>query len=329
IRTDAQLDADMAPLNLENVSALYRYAALGHALRLRVSDLLSLKTLSGIDPFATPDKTIQFATLAAKVQKSGFAIAQLNYLYRQLTAPPANLGPQVTTVLLLAKALRDGLAKIAQDNALAPDPAGELTRVKLALLFDAATVDQTITMINGSAMYAAPLAKLPDAIAKKDGSNKVVGIDPTKLPALVAKKVSYDPNPKAPILRFQGAMTTAEQTALKTASGDASFQAAVENLFQQPSTFLRNVLAGFLDVKDAEKNLLRATPSLDQDLKPVLLDAKDTPTTDPGKAVEAAIASKFAYLLAQYLPYLRDQLSRILLKHPLCPLLLQKHTSHT
>ncbi len=297
IRTDAGLDADTAPLILTNVSSIYRYAALARTLGLRIGDLLGLKTLSGINPFGSPDNTIQFASVADKERRSGFVVGQLNYLYRHVTAPPANLAPQLTTVLLLAKALREGLIKIAQDTALAPDPTGDLTRAKLALLFDAATVDQTIAMINGSAVYGAPLAALPANIT---------------FPDLIKNKASYDATNK--LLRFKGAMTTAEQTALKSASSDAAFQASVNNLSQQPSTFIQNALSGFLDVKDAEKYLLRSTPSLGQDLKPVLLDANGTPTTDTTQAVTTAIVAKYSYLLVRLLPYLREQLSRTLAK---------------
>src|SRR5262249_13605531 len=149
IRTDARLDADTAPLTLETVSTLYRYTVLGRALKLRIADFLSLKILFGIDPFASPDATLHFAALTGKLRDSGFTIPQLNYVYRHLSEPPGDLAPQQTTLLLLARTLRDGLTRIAQDNTRAPDPAGELTRAKLALLFDNTIVDQTIGMISG------------------------------------------------------------------------------------------------------------------------------------------------------------------------------------
>ena len=157
IRADAGLDSNAAPLTLASVSAMYRYSALARALGLRIGDLLALKSLSGINPFASPNDTIQFASAADKVQRSGVAVAQLNYLYRHLTAPPVNLAPQPATVLLFAKTLRDGLTTIAKENDIAPDPVGDLARAKLSVLFDASTVDQTIAMINGNAVYAAPL----------------------------------------------------------------------------------------------------------------------------------------------------------------------------
>ncbi len=416
IRTDTGLADDpnanppkLAPLTLANVSVLYSFATLAQMLKLRVPDILALKTLSGINPFVAPDLTIQFATMANKVKQSGFKVAHLNYIYRHLTAPPANLAPQPTTLRLMAKTVRDGLTKIAQDNILVPDPTGDLSRTKLSLLFDHNTVDQTINMINGSGIYSAPLTKLPDAIAKKDASNNVVGIDPTKFPASVANKISYDP--KAKILRFQGAMAISEQTALLGVSTDAPYQDAMNNLFQQPIIFIQNALSGFrvysapltklpdaiakkdasnnvlgidptkfpasvankisydptaamlrfqgamtiaeqtallgvstdaayqaavndlfqqpfqdtlsgfLDANDAANNLVRTMPSLDQNLKPILLDKNFQPiplgpdgNPDPAKAVTTAIEHKFAYLLGKFMPYLITQLSHMLAK---------------
>jgi hypothetical protein len=53
---------------------------------------------------------------------------------------------------------------------------------------------------------------------RRGGMNPdVVGIDPAKLPALVANKTAYDPGTK--LLHFQGAMTTDENMALLDATG--------------------------------------------------------------------------------------------------------------
>jgi hypothetical protein len=297
IRRDTGLDAEGAPLNLDTVSTLYRYAALAKALRLRIIDLIALKTLSGSNPFAGSAETIRFSSVVSSVQASGFVITQLNYLYRHVTSPPANLAPQSTTILLLAKTLREGLTKIVQDNAPAPDPAGEVTQAKLAMLLDHATVDQAIAMIRGSATYSTPLAAIPAGV---------------NFPSLVKNKVSYDSVAK--VLRYRSVMTSADRTALLGASADPAYQAAVNNLFQQPNVFIQNALAGFLGVTDAQNNLLTNIPSLDENLNPVLLDQNGNPTTDPTKAVTTAIASKFGYILKSLLPYLITQLSHALAK---------------
>ena len=90
IQTDAGLTGDKAVLSLENVTQLHRYAALARSLRLAAADFIALKQLSSIDPFAGPDKTLEFVALANRVRQSGFSIGQLNYLYRNLDDPAAS-----------------------------------------------------------------------------------------------------------------------------------------------------------------------------------------------------------------------------------------------
>ena len=150
-------------------------------------------------------------------------------------------------------------------------------------------------MNNGSLTYAAPLAQLPAGIV---------------FPDAVTKKVSYDTTKH--LLRFQGAMASTEQAALMGASSDAPYQAAVNDLYEQPIIFLNNALSGFLNVNDATTKLVRNVPALDQNLNPVQLDHLGNPTADPTQAVTTAIASKFAYLLGELLPYLTVQLSHAL-----------------
>jgi hypothetical protein len=305
IRADAGLtdDNNTPPtgpkLTLENVSKLYRYAVLAQALRLRVGDLLGLKALYGADPFAGPQQTLDFYALASSVQQSGFKVAQLSYLYRHLSPPPADLSPPHARVLALAQALRRGLTQIARDNVQAPDPAGELTRAKLMALFDTETAEQAAGMINGSFIYSTPLSVLPAGIV---------------FPDLVRQKASFDAATQA--LRFQGAMTDAERAALAGAApvSATAYQGAVADLYQQPATFVENALSGFLDVTQASTRLLRTIPSLDSNLAPVELDASGNVTTDPSQAATTAMAAKFEWLLTQLLPYLTDQLSHALAK---------------
>ena len=296
-----------AALTLASVSLLYRYASLAKALKFRINNFISLKKLTGINPFAAPDQTLQFVTMVRKVKRIGVKVETLDYLYRHAEAAPASLAPQQNAVLLLAKTLRDGLTTIAQDNLVAPDPVGNLTRAKLGLLFESNIVDQAVTMISGTTIYAAPLAALPITIAKVDQTSAIIGIDPTKLPVIVASKTAYDPTTQQ--LSFQGAMTTDEKATLVAASADGPYQTAINNLFQQPVTFLQNTLSGFLTDPNVEQDLLRSVASLDQDLKSVLLNASGNPTTNEQLAVTTAIAAKFAYVLTALLPYLRDQLS--------------------
>jgi Neuraminidase-like domain/Putative peptidoglycan binding domain/Salmonella virulence plasmid 28.1kDa A protein len=287
-------------VTLANLSALYRYALLAKALRIPVRDLPALRGLGGasFDPFSAsnPAPTADFIDLLARVKRLGFSVPQLDYIYRHQYALPTSLPPQQASVEATAKALSDGLKRIAEDNTLAPDPAGELTRSKLALLYDSATVDAIIGMIDGSAVYSAPLAALPAGIV---------------FPDLVKNKIRYE----ATKLRFTGAMTDAERdNVLLPLSANTDYQASVNALYQQPRDLVTSALGKFLSPENAAALLNR--PSLDADGKSVYLDVAGNPVALE-QAFTTAIAVKFNTFLEQFLPYLRDNLSRALIKQTL------------
>jgi hypothetical protein len=228
-------------LNLANLSALFRFSALAKALKLPVSDLQSMRILSGLNPFepGSPAATTRFAKLVAKVRASGFTVAQLNYLYRHTYDPSRGVAPPQAKVDLLLQNLRSGLGKIIADTTVVPDPTGDVLRQKLAVVLDADLVAQAMSLLDGTAVYSTPLATglppglvFPDDLIPKDGS------DPT------AKQ-----------LRFTGSMTDKEKATLLGLSSDASYQAAVTDLWNQARSATKALisahLAGFLDAGDA------------------------------------------------------------------------------
>jgi len=106
-------------------------------------------------------------------------------------------------------------------------------------------------------------------------------------------KISY--NTTTQILQFVGAMTVSEKTILLNLSSNQGYLDAINNLFQQPRSFLSNTIsntnASFLKSADAIAQLL------------------DSGTLNAEK--------KFAYVLTRLLPYLQDLLSRSLIKQTL------------
>ena len=149
------------PLTLANVSELYRYAALAQALGMSAADFITLKTLTALDPFASPDATSAFVKVARQVQQSNFTASQLAYLYQDVSAPPTGLAPLPTTLQLLAQPLRDGLAQIAAQCAIVPDPKGTLTASTVTQLISKTAATQTVALINGTAIFPTPLTALP------------------------------------------------------------------------------------------------------------------------------------------------------------------------
>jgi peptidoglycan hydrolase-like protein with peptidoglycan-binding domain len=280
VRSDSGLADDAAVLTIPNLSTIYHYVALARALKLRIADLLSLKTLWGKDPFASPDSVRLFVNLARQVRDSGFTIVQLDYLFRHISQAPTGLAPQLSVILQLIGSLRDGLAKIQADNTLVDDPQGEVTRAELSLIFEPAVVNEAVHMIDGTQVYSAPLASLPSSLA---------------LPA----KLSFEKG----VLRYKGAMTLAEFQAITALpQADAAFQAAVQALFEAPALFIANTFSGFLNTLDDARTLLRNFASLDDNGLPVLLDAGGQVTPDPAKAAKTAIQFKFGYFRASCCP---------------------------
>ncbi len=95
ILVDAGQDPTTAILSVDNLSLLHRYGLLAKALKLSVVDLIALKALSAVDPFAPlkPDpitqiaddapftQTLRFVEIAEAVRASGFDVEDLNYLF--------------------------------------------------------------------------------------------------------------------------------------------------------------------------------------------------------------------------------------------------------
>jgi hypothetical protein len=152
ILEDCRLDPTTAVLDLNNISAIYRRAALAKALKLKVSDSLTLKTVSGCDPFVSPETTRHFAELTATMADSGMTPQQLNYIIRHIDGASGHgkLAPQDSTILGLASTLRNGMASVVRDNVMAADPTGLLTAAKLAALYESDVVDGLVGMVNGA-----------------------------------------------------------------------------------------------------------------------------------------------------------------------------------
>ncbi len=145
-------------LNLANLSMLYRYVSLARALNTSMSDLIALKTLSGINPFmdsnpalaGLPATAISFVALLRRIQQSGFTVAQLNYLYQHLYDPDAGIAPLQSAINLFFQQLSTGLTKIVNDTTVVADPTGGVLRQKLSIILASASVDQAMKIIDGS-----------------------------------------------------------------------------------------------------------------------------------------------------------------------------------
>ena len=309
----------LAPMNLASLSLLYRTATLASGLRLSVREFLTLKRVIPIDPLLTnpfgPANTELFVDAALKVKVSRFSAGKLRYLVLGEDDAPATFEPPPESINQWLARLRAGLVQISAENTPGEDPHGERTRERLGVLFEPAVADQATRMVDGSAVYTAPLAGLPAAFA---------------FPVAMARRMSYDAG--AGLLRLTGVMTVTERTSLKALSAGfalplkTAYEKAIDALFAQPRAFVKDVLGSrgvFLSVPDAEAAIFN-TPAVDEFGNPtwldtagkiVSMDADGIPVVPANPPpVVTAVAAHFRYLLDHLLPFLRGQLARTLVE---------------
>lgn len=300
IQQDSGVD-EKAEITLANLSKLYRYAVLASALKLRIGELLSLKTLSGVNPFEHPLHALQFIEVVHQVRDSGFSVAELDYLFRHRVQPQGGIAPRRESILAFAKILREGLNRISLENGgdaatkslqtLGEEQIAEMTRAKLALIFTQDIVETAIGLIEGTSVFTTHLDTLP---ADYSPSPSVKG------------KVRFDLSTK--LLSTNGPLTTQEKDELKKASLDKSYTDAVEGLYAQQTSFVDQNLASFLDA-DAKDKLLNVR-SMNEEGKPIWLDIDGNETKEFKFAVQTAISAKYEFVLGNMLPYLRKTLQR-------------------
>lgn len=218
-------------LNLANLSQLYRVSLLAKGVKLSIQDTLTFTALTGLDPFdpVNMGNTVRFVELVAKVRTTGFSLAELDYLLRHNFSSSSAIPPAEASIALALDEIRQGLQKINDETALAPDPTGDITRKNLALLkWDSAIIEEAIATLNDTAVYQTQLASLPGGLV---------------FPSPLQGNISYDT--AAHTLRFQGAMSAPDRTSLLGLSVDSAYQTAVQNLFDAPRTFVTAEMRAF------------------------------------------------------------------------------------
>lgn len=137
-------------LTLELLSELYRRASLARALDLSVSDFLSVRKLTGMDPFANPKAAVDFSAETETIDQSKFSIATLDYLLRHMYLETSGLSPAESGITLVLDGIKAGLQAIARENVFTADPTGEITRGRLALLLTGNDLQEAINIIEGA-----------------------------------------------------------------------------------------------------------------------------------------------------------------------------------
>jgi hypothetical protein len=226
-----------APLTLANLSFLYRHARLSRALGLSVEDLLTLKALSGIDPFnpsATAD-TLRFVEAVGAVRGSGFGLDELAYLFLIPTRGASPLAPSREAAARAVENVRTILRRVQEDTEVTQDAEGEQTRRFLAMLnWGPTVIESLVGALSNRHAYETPLGELPRSFT---------------FPEPARAKASYDRQRR--VLRFQGVMSTAERDVMVGAAAAMppelrpEYTAAVGTLYDAPRQFILRAVAAF------------------------------------------------------------------------------------
>ena len=280
-------------LTVSSVSVLYGHSLLAKILHVRVTDLPDVIALfSQSDPFKNAHQMLSLLENWGKMEDGGFTFRQLDYIILNNDEKLRLFGPTRKTILEITKTLYDGLNGIECDQ---PDGTNEdgatsgLVRTKAALLFERATVEQILGVLEGTTLYT---------------TNARVNLTVT-IPTALNKKLKYaiqkDANPPGAVIEVTGIFTADEQVQAKLFSSNAGWSKGIDRISKQTLNSFNNVLFGiFSGVADAKDVLLAgdvapSTPTPGQ---------QDATPPDLGTALV-----KRLYFLKYFMPFLRRRLT--------------------
>ena len=139
-----------AGLTLDSLSALHRVVSLARALDLSIADFLSVRALTGIDPWLSPRTTLDLVTAARAIEESPFSIAELDHLLRHVYDETSALAPTDSAIALVLDGIGAALAVVATENAFVADPTGAFTQSRLALLLGPDDVETAMAVLAGT-----------------------------------------------------------------------------------------------------------------------------------------------------------------------------------
>ena len=159
------LDTATATLSIKNLSTLYRYTILAKALKITVTELISLKRISGINPFESLkesplisreddhpfSKTLMFVEYAGLIKASGLSIADLEYLCRHRFDPTGRYGTEEKKHVDLVANILSGVKAILTEHSVPSDPrvlTDDWLKARLSLLLTSDQVERMYKMMN-------------------------------------------------------------------------------------------------------------------------------------------------------------------------------------
>lgn len=223
------------PLTVPNVSAIFRRGYLARKLKLSVHELLSLTSLTGLDPFAAPDVTDPailrlIALIQAMKDRSLKSAAALYLIWNQDLSGKSV--PDPAQVASFARTLRLDFAAVETEFAITDDPDGAIAQARMALVYGADAAAFFFGLLNDTLTTTAPYSRAEVSLLTSVSYDQgLAPLDPAIL-AVAPALIAYDSSRRR--LSFNGAMTTATRDELKAVTGvTQDFKDAVDNLYAE------------------------------------------------------------------------------------------------
>jgi len=164
--------------SLNNISLCYRYRLLAKSLDVSVLDLIALKALSGLEPFAPlsgaaiPDLpgdviltcTLAFVRAATRVAASGFSVEDLRYVLRHQFDPVGKYQVDANALNALVQSAATGLEQIRKQSAVPENLSGlseTLIDQRLSGLIPAAILKSLYAQLTDAQTYTATQGSVP------------------------------------------------------------------------------------------------------------------------------------------------------------------------
>ena len=295
-------DINKAILSLPNVSLLYRYGLLAKALNIAVSELITLKALSGLNPFHSLSQdvldkvendyalthTLEFVRAAQQVKATAFTISDLDYLFRHRFDPLGKYRENTDARLAWTRTLAAQLRTIASDFAVTDSVSDDVLREKMSLAFAPDVIERFMAFMQDAVVYSAVKQNVPPQQRLDPAIYGVNGVS-----------VSYDETHQLQQVTHVGVLTKTAETALlnnipQPAPADQDAQVAQQNF------------SGLLKEIESRSNT-QFKSFFTENFDGLLLKSDDFFGVGGGDTTQV---QKRAYLLQKLLPFLQKKLTQ-------------------
>lgn len=268
------------PLTLEMLSRLHRHALLAQALGLPVRQFMTVKQLTGANPFhpGNPAAVLEFLDLSRTITGSPFTIEELEYLHRDV-GTGGTLRPDEKEVQTLAKRLVESFLELNRDTTVDAAPARDLAHTYLPVIMSQSLADEFCDLLED---------RLPLSVAAS-----------TTLPALslfgkFRGRVSVVDSNRLQVL---GPLISDERGALLRLSDDSVYQQAVRDL----DAGIRAKLAALYPAE-----LLSPSQSPQAAVSDLLDRRSEDPLDQPSPG---GVEYRLAYVVNRLMPLVRERLT--------------------